>query len=68
MKYPRIKLVYLKGSKEMSKVFKTKDDTRMWNVIEPKLPGYGNGLGSVPTLGLAGLRENGLIQVNGEAK
>lgn len=36
-------------------------DTRMWNVVEPELPGYNYKYG-YPTFTLAGLVEQGLLQ------
>jgi len=37
-------------------------DSRMWNVISPKLKGYPTGpLAGVPTLTLDGLKQKGLI-------
>lgn len=53
----KIKLEYLKGSKEMSiEGF----DMRMWNVIEPKLETYNYNKG-YPTFTILGLKERGLI-------
>lgn len=36
-------------------------DTRMWNLIEPELPGYDYGKGHKPTFTLEGLKQRGLI-------
>lgn len=38
-------------------------DTRLWDVLEPKLPGYvfEDGRYNTPTLGLTGLQEMGLV-------
>ena len=56
------KLVYLKGSKEMATQAGINIDSRLWNVLEPKLTDYVYTKDSgVPTLGLEGLRKTGLI-------
>lgn len=49
-----LKLEYLKGSAQKG--------LRLWNVLQPQLPGYTYGKDSgVPTFGLSGLKEKGLI-------
>lgn len=49
-----VKLQYLKGSAQKG--------LRLWNVLAPQLPGYTYGKDSgVPTFGLSGLKEKGLI-------
>ena len=57
-----LKLQYLKGSKEkMAWAAKYGQlDGRMWNLLEPKLPGYTYD-GGFPTFTLTGLKERGLI-------
>jgi hypothetical protein len=50
---PRIRLQYLKNSKRMMGI-------PLWNLVEPKLPGYTYD-GGLPTFSLAGLRERGVL-------
>lgn len=56
-----IKLQYLKGSKEKAHSFDPTRDGRMWNVLSPQIPGYTYDLGRIPTFGLEGLTEYGLL-------
>ena len=48
----RIRLQYLKNSKKMMGL-------SLWNLLEPRLPGYPND--GDPTFSIDGLRERGLI-------
>jgi hypothetical protein len=43
----RVKLRYLKGSKEASAGLGI--DGRMWDILEPVFPEYSHGIGRVPT-------------------
>lgn len=49
----RIRLVYLKNSKRMM-------GFALWNLMEPKLPGYTYTDG-YPTFGIDGLKERGIL-------
>lgn len=62
----RLRLRYLKGSKEASLANGAGDTERMWDILEPTFPEYGNGLGRRPTMTretlLAFLRAKGVIK------
>lgn len=54
----KLKLQYV-GQMKWSKEFGI--DSRMWNVIEPKLKTYDYSSGGYPTFTMTGLKEKGLI-------
>ena len=54
-----LKLEYLKDSELLGKDLGF--DTRLWNVVEPRLEGYNYDRNMFPTLGIKGLKERALI-------
>lgn len=60
----RIVLRYLRNSKQMGEWAKKLDptaDLRLWDLIEPKLPGYQYDGTGYPTFTITGLKQHGII-------
>lgn len=54
----KLKLQYIG---KMSWADKYGIDSRMWNVVAPRLPSYDYSSGGLPTLTIEGLKERGII-------